>query len=426
MCLKLNFLKKLFEKNRLTKQKIFSFLFISFVRLLAGISQFAVIILLTSKLSVESLGTYTIFYIIISYTTLLAGFNFHTYSIREIARHKRVSWPKLLAQHGRFLLANLVLVMCLSSFLFYFDILEVQYFGYFLSILAAATVNNQSENFLVGAGYPAYSSINLLLRTAWIIPLMLLVSISSVELNLGIVFLSWLISEIVTLIFMCTQFLRLRLVPKTYIPVDLDWILSGWRVGLRYTFLGLILIATLTVQRITLGQTHSNEDVGILQFYFAISVFLPNLIEASTYAIILPRLIQESSLNTEKRLTWPKLQLVIPLISLSIFGILSVYFFLPLVLGILGKQKLLEFRYLFLFTSLYALLYFLSRIFHYQLYASNEDSLLTRANLMSAFVAFLSSILLIPPLGIMGAAYSLIISGLAMTIFLSWPFWSRA
>ena len=96
---------------------------ILFLRLLAGTFQFLIIILLASKLSNEDFGIYTVFAIYINYLILLAGFNFHTYTTRELGTHERQHWPKLLMQNAKFLMVNGIMVIFIAIFIHYSNFL---------------------------------------------------------------------------------------------------------------------------------------------------------------------------------------------------------------------------------------------------------------------------------------------------------------
>ncbi len=416
---------KLLSRLYVGNGNIRAFFVIALLRLLTGIAQFTLILLLASNLSLEEYGIYTMFTIYASYFALLAGFNFHTYTIREMGRVDRECWPNLLAQSGYFIFVNGCFVILLAISLYYLKFVYQEVFLFFILILIFTTINNQVENFLVGAGYPTHSAVNIFIRVLWILPLLLLVQGCKFDLSLSSVFLAWIASEFFALIYLAIVLYYLKLTPLVPVSLNYSWIIKGWKVGSRYTFLGLLLTAAITIQRVILGETHSKEDVGVFQIFFTITVFLPNLIESSIFAVLLPKLIKESNEAGAGVILLPRYTLALFLLAVISMVLIVIYLTLPFVLSIFGKNELTEYKSVFVYMALYSLLYFSSRLFHYQLYSASKDRILINVNIASFSVALLSSILFIPPFGIMGAAYSLVMTGLTMLVMCSLPFLSR-
>src|SRR5690349_704361 len=87
------------------------FIVIGLLRLLTGLAQFSVVIMLTASLSLENLGTYSLLVIFLTYSVQLAGLNFYTYTLREQAVVGRAGWPALLQRQFIFLTAS-TLTLC--------------------------------------------------------------------------------------------------------------------------------------------------------------------------------------------------------------------------------------------------------------------------------------------------------------------------
>ena len=394
---------------------------ILFLRLLAGTFQFLIIILLASKLSNEDFGIYTVFAIYINYLILLAGFNFHTYTTRELGTHERQHWPKLLMQNAKFLMVNGIMVIFIAIFIHYANLLNFNGLIFFLCILVFGSINNQIENFLLGAGYPIQSAVNILLRALWIGPLFLLNLVFDITLSLYIVFTFWLLSEMISVCYMINSLRKYKFLKVTGVKNHYN-IIKGWSVGARYTFMGLLLTLAITMQRIILGETHSMENVGVFQFYYAMAVFLPNMIEAAVFAVLLPKLIRESLSEGLNKLLQPRYGISIILVITVMVCLYIVSLFLPQIILLVDKNNFSESKEIFTLICIYSILYFISRLFHYQLYSANKDVFLTYANIIVFSAAFISSIYLIPLFGITGAAYSLILSSFTMVLAYSFPF----
>lgn len=398
------------------------FLTIGVLRLATGGAQFGIILFLTVHLSLNSLGVYALFTLALGYMSQLAGFNFNTYLQRELGSQPQAKWPGLLLQQWRFLLVSLAAAYAASSVMFSLDFIPTEYAAHFCGILLLTVLNGQFENFMVGAGRPVMATVNLLLRSAWIVPLFLVAMLGSSGLTLHTVFVSWFLAELLALLLVVGRLWRLGLLPKHWEPADTSWIVRGAKTGAQYTMWALLLLFIVSVQRIVLGRSHSDEQVGIFHFFFVIAVFGPNLLEASLYAVIIPRLIARHQPSTGRGLSFPDRMPFVVLVGGGGMGLAVVAVVLPLGLAHFGKDELLEHREVFYYTAAYALLYTAARVFHYQLYASRSDRTLGLAYIRAAVVAAVSSWGLIPRWGLHGAALALVCAGLALALSCAWPF----
>lgn len=396
-------------------------IFVGILRLCTGVAQFAVVLFMTRAFSLVEVGQYSLFIIVLGYFSQIAGLSFHTYMLREMAGEHKEHWPVFLGQLWCFLGISIVGAGVIFLVLLESGLVQIHGVSNFLLLLALVTINLQHENVLVGAGHPVFASICLLLRSIWILPLAVIYALDQSPIDISWVYVAWVVSEGFAALFALFVISRQNLWPR-FSRIDLAWIVRGANVGLRFTFLSLVLLLTVSVQRVILSHTHGDEAVGVFHFFFVISVFLPNLIEATLYAIHLPRLIaQHKALNGEF-LGAPSPELLILWQGAAAIGLTTIWLLFPLLVSLLGRLELLEYKPMFLATAAYALMYSASRAFHYQLYASGRDALLTRANLIACAGACLAAILLIPAYGLYGAGIAILLAGFVMVLAFGWPF----
>jgi O-antigen/teichoic acid export membrane protein len=397
------------------------FIGIGALRLCNGFAQFGVILFVTKALSVADLGTYALVAILLGYFSQGAGFTFYSYVSRELARFDRAQWPSLLFQHWLFMLAGIAGAAVIAALLFHSSLIVLDHGGMFVALLALTVINNQHENFLVSTGHPVHASINLCARGLWILPLASAHFLWDVPVGIRGVLLSWIGAEALAAGFVLFQAKRLGLLPERVYPINLDWIFRGIKVGGSYTCLSLLLLLTISVQRVVLKHVQGDEGVGIFHFYHSIAVFIPNLLEATLFAIILPKLIAAGAAQNEGEPGFPPLRQFGILLGVGGAGLFVVFLCLPYALDVLQRAVLKENRHLFLFTAGFALLYSASRIFHYQLYSRHKDRYLIQGNIAACAVACITAIVLIPRYGLEGAGVSALLTGLAMMIALGWP-----
>lgn len=403
-----------------------SLTFISGLRLAAGIFQFSTVLYITGYLSLGELGDYSLFVIILGYFTQLTGFSFSTFLIRELAAHERGAWPALLLQQLRFQSWSYALALAIGAAGVLAGAAPPGYAVAFGVLLGLALINSAFENYMVGTGHPLPAALNVLLRAGWIVPLATVSLLGWVQPSLTAVFIAWTAGEVLATLALLAQIVARGLFPTAVAPADRAWIARGFRVGVGYTVLAVLLLVTMSVQRVVLGHYHAQELVGIFHFYFVVSVFIPNLLEASLYALILPRLVRRNQVEGKGRLLTPDPKLFLLLLGLGGAAVAAVAVALSFVLPWLGKPELLAYRYLLAFTGPWALFYTGSRVFHYQLYAAHRDTAMLAACAAACAVACVASLILVPAGGLRGAATALVISGAALALAFATPFFMMA
>lgn len=392
------------------------------LRLAAGVCQFSTVLYITGLLTLSDLGVYSLFVIVLGYASQLAGFSFSTFLIRELGAHPPSMWPVLLAQQLRFLAGSYLLAAAVAAAAIALGVATPGLVAAFGILLLLTLANSAFENYMVGAGHPLPAALNVLLRALWIVPLVALSMSGWLEPSLPAVLLVWMAGELCAVLAIGLQIRRRGLFPELWHPADRAWIRRGLVVGARHTLLALLLLVTISVQRVVLGQFHTSDQVGIFHFFFAISVFIPNLLEASAYALLLPRIIQRHHVAGRGQLFAPDPRVLLSLVGVGGVGIVVVAFLLPHLLPLLGKSELAEYRYLLWFTGPYALMYTSARVFHYQLYAGHRDQTLIKVCGVACAVACVASVGLIPGYGLPGAALALVVAGVAMVSSFAAPF----
>lgn len=394
------------------------------LRLVTGLGQFAVVIFLTASLSLENLGTYSLLVIYLTYAAQVAGLNFYTYVLREQAVVGRAGWSGLLQRQWVFLAISTTLVCLAIACLEGMGVLRLPAIGWFVPLLALSVLNAQHENFLIGAGWPVEAAVSLLIRTSWIYAVILLNFVTS-RISFDLVLAAWLLAELIGAVFTLSIFAQRGLLTWRWLGLDINWLLRGIKVGFHYTILGVFLIASFSIQRVVLGHLDGDAAVGIFHFFYIISVFGPNLLEASLFAVLLPKLIARSRAQSSATLLFPAPWTFALLGGLGAAGLTVLYFLLPFFIHLLGKSELIPYLDIFPITAAYAILYTVARVFHYSLYAANADRWLLFLYGGTCAVACVASIALVMKFGVDGAAWALFAAGVTLLAGSSLPFLSK-
>lgn len=398
------------------------FVKISALRLLTGVAQFLVIVVLAKELPLSDLGAYSIFVIFLGYCTQIAGLSLYTFTLREMAAAPKEDWPAIQYRQTVFLLSSIATVSVFAYACTRFGVLPDQNLLSFILLLILTVMNTQNENFLVGAGRPVSAAIVLFVRTSWIYALLALGAFADVEITLSLIYRIWAVTETAGFLLIAVMLYRSGLFPTRRYKIALSWLKQGAVIGARFSVMSMLLLVTLSAPRIVLGEFGNQDWVGILHFYFVISVFGPNLVEASLYSIILPRIMSEYQSGIKSVLTFPAASRFAIAIGAAISSVLVVYLSLSKGLSILGKPEFVEYKNLFLYTGVFAIVYTSARVLHYELYAAGFDYWLFVAYGVSCLVSCLASVFFVVMNGLYGAAWAQLASGAALCAIMLLPF----
>lgn len=394
---------------------------IAALRLFTGLAQFLVILLLTRALTLADVGVYTLLTIYLTYASQVGGFSFYTYFVRIVSGTPRQDLGHLLVQIWAALSVTLAVTAGGVAIMAAVGILSVPYALPFFALLILTVFNTQHENFLVAVDAPIMGALLLLLRSSWVYVALVIHMFGLLDISVNFILQLWIASEILGSVALISYLGYRRMLPISVPPINWPWILRGYLASSKYTILGFLLVLTVSSQRVFLSPYAGEQAVGIFHFYYVISVFGPNLLEATVYAVLLPGIIRSASEQRHK-LRPPSLRLVALLFSAGVVGLGVLYLILPFALELLGKAELRDHFSVVHATMGFALLYTVSRSFHYQLYASGADNWILGSYVASAVCGCLSSFLLIPLYGLGGASVSLVVTGVTMLTALCLPF----
>lgn len=397
-----------------------NFIAVGGLRFLAAIGQLAGTLYLTARLPLSELGVYALFTICLGYATQFAGFGFNAYLVREVARGPRERWSWFLWQHWLFLAFSVSVVALMATTAAGFQLMAGESTGIFCVLVALGALNNQLENFMVAISRPISSTVNQLLRSAWVLPLLFWGGPG--ELSVIDVYLALALAEALAGSLMLLRLWQIGVLPKGSLRVDGGWVRNGVVTGGRYTILSLSLLISITVQRVVLGTSHGEYAVGVFQFYYWIVSFPQSLIESTMYAIITPAIIAKNATRPEKARRPPERERFVLLLGGGALSLVGVFIMLPYAAQVIGRSELLEERHLFPFMGVYALAYAGYRIFFHQHYAQGGDRFLMWAHLLGAAGAVILSCLLIPVYGLLGAAISMALTAVILLLLFCMPY----
>ncbi len=381
--------------------------------------KFALSIIVIKELSVEDYGVFGLFQSTIIILTFIVGFDFYTFSSREILKKEAKSFSFYFANQIVFHLIAYVVILPLTYFIFALDIIDFKYFSLFIFILISEHLSQEFYRVLIILNKTVVATTVLFLRSGiWIIALYFFWNQKILEANINSILTFWLVGAVLSVL-VGFKFLKLKRTNK----LDFKWILIGMKIAFPF-FLGTIFYKFIEFSgRYFLDFYYTKEEVGVYSFFTSIANILFVFVQTIVIIELYPKLLESKKFGSSE---FSKLLNIFSkqIIQYSIAGFtLSIIFIYPL-LWFLDKTILFSsiFSYILLLFS--TLCFCFSFIYHYALYVYKKDLEILKATFISFIFNIVFSYLLIPSFGVLGAAISQLLA-FSILLTIKFNYWKK-
>ena len=356
------------------------------LRALATGSKFFLLFGLAKMFQPGEVGEYGLFAATIAFSVLVIGGDFYTYSQRELLGMPKNKWTFVL-QHQLIASGLLYLVLLPIQVLWFtFDMLPISLIYWFFPLLVAEHIAQEVNRLLVAMHRPLMASWVLFLRIGlWVWVMLPLMWFYPHLQSLDVVFIGWLLGVLIAIVSGLFVIYR-DLSPLKWWPTDMAWIFKGFRTAALFLTATMSFKALLTADRYIVAYLADNEFLGVYVLYIGIAMAVTSFMDSAVFSFLYPRLVRAYRQNSledyrkiMKELLW----------SVAGFGILLVVggiVLAPIVLRWLDKPLYLEYTYILWLLLLMALIYNISMIPHYGLYAGGDDRGIVSAHISSLAV----------------------------------------
>ena len=395
-------------KNILKKDRILNLVY----RVLTILLKFLLSIIIVKKLSVHDLGVFGIFQTTVMLMIYLLGFDFYTFNTRELLKKEGKAPSFYLGNQVVFHALIYLVVLPLSLFLFFYNVINTEYLIYFYLILISEHISQEIYRVLIILKKSVLASLTLFLRAGlWILALYIIWAFDWSSQTIKDVFMLWALGAMVSI------GIGIFHIPLKYkFNIDFKWMRKGMKVAAPF------LVATLFYKviefsgRYFLDFYESKEEVGIFTFFSGIANAMFVLVQSTVIIVMSPYLIESVNEGSEafQRIYKDYKNQVIYVTGAGILlASLGIY---PL-LYYLDNTLLMENIVVFFLLLLAVVFFCLSYIPHYGLYANHKDKYLLWASAVGAIAVIVANFILVPIYGVFGAAMAQALS--MFVLFLS-------
>lgn len=337
------------------------------------LSKSLLIFFLAKFLNPHDMGLFGLLAGSISYALFIVGFEFYTYSTRELIGSDHTEWLVLIRDQTVFFLLNYCFILPFFLIIFVKGWLPWVYAGWFFVLLILEHAAQELNRMLVAMSEQLFASIILFFRSgAWCLFLVFVMWRNSSTRNLEYVFSAWFLGGVVACLL---GIFRLSKYNKTALrrKIDWQWIRKGLKIAMPLLMASLAIRGIFTFDRYLVEAIAGLDVLGAYVLLIGIANAIVVFIDAGVIVFMYPQIIAAAKLGDCKtiRHAMKKLSWNIILITLTLVGV-AFLLSKPLFIWI-GKDIYLENLYLLKWILLSITIYSISMIPHIGLYANGHD-----------------------------------------------------
>lgn len=349
-------------------------------------SKFLLIFFLARFLEPAELGLYGLLTATIGYALYLLGFDFYTFTTREILKRERSEWGGLIKDQGALSLLLYAIFLPLLSLIFIKGLLPWHVAGWFFALLVLEHLTQELGRLLIAISEQLLASIVLFLRSGiWAVAVTALMFVEPASRSLYFVLGAWTVGGVAALLLGVFRLKQLG-ISGWHKKVDWRWIGKGLKVAIPFLIATLAIRGVFTLDRYWFEALVGLDVLGAYVLFMGISNALMSFLDAGVFAFIYPGLISAHHKQDAAAFRQGVRKLLIQTLVLTvIFAAISLVLIGPL-LAWLDKPLYIAHKGLFQWILLATLLYVLGMVPHFALYAQGQDRPIIHSHIASLIV----------------------------------------
>lgn len=374
------------------KNKRFVHHFSVLLRAATLFSKFALVIMLAKLIPEGDVGLYGLLSAAIGYAIFVVGFEFYTYSTREMIAYPREQWGWMLKNQVVLTVLVYILFLPVIYLLYHLGILPAGTEFWFISLLVVEYVSQEINRVLITAQNHFLASLVLFLRQGvwcWIvIGLMFLVpSLRSVY----TVLVAWLLASGTACIVGGIYIFRFTRGYKGQ-GISLEWIKKGLKLALPMLTAALAMRGIFTFDRFAIKDIAGLEVLGAYVFFASMSSAIQSFLDTIVISFAFPELSKFAAEKKYKEFWFAFRRFALKTFTMSVFLCACCWLSGLLVLYWLDNPLYDKWYSLFILLIVATFVYCLSLIPHLGLYALRDDCVIIKSQ-VAALIVFVCAII---------------------------------
>ncbi len=349
-------------------------------------SRFLLIIALAKLFPPSAVGIFGLVSTMIVFGLLVVGAEFYSYSLRELLSRDKAEWSYVLQHHLLALLFLYAFLLPAQLLIFALDLLPLDLMGWFFLLLVLEHLGQELNRLLVAMQKPITASVVLFFRMgAWVWVVLYYLWADSTLRTLEFVLMGWSVGCLIGVII--GLFLVWRNVENwKWWPVDRQWIIAGFRVGILFLVSSLSMRAILTFDRFAVDYYVGADFLGVYVLYIGMAMTVVNILDPAVFAFLYPRLVEAYRKGRMGVYQKTMKELIVSTLVLSVFFALLIYFLSPYVYEWIDKPIYANYQFVLPLLLCASVIYVIGMVPHFGLYAKGLDKELLFCHVSSAII----------------------------------------
>ena len=352
------------------------------------VSKFILVFFLAKFLDPRDLGLYGLFVATIGFGIYLIGFEFYTYTIRELIGTTHENRSRIIK--NQFALYLLMYFLCLPLLVLFFSHggLPWSVFWWFLVVLVIEHIAQELNRILIAFSDQLYAGLVLFIRSGlWGIVVIAAQWLSPALRSLEFVLLMWLISCLIACLLAIKRIANhIDSIPG--FKIDIAWILIGVKIAFPMLVASLAIRGIFTFDKYFVESVGGLEILGSYVLFIGISTSVISIINAGVVDFSYPKIIAASRLKdkVEFKREMALLQRSILLMGSFMIPLCGVVGYFSV--GYIGKSVYIDNIYILYWLLAAVAINILSLIPHIGLYSLGKDRVIVVSSILG-FIVFL-------------------------------------
>lgn len=383
------------------------------------VCKFLLIFFLAKFLPPEEVGLFGLVVATIGYSFFVVGFEFYTYSSRELLGARKEKWLPIIRDQWVFFAISYALFLPLLLFATGVYFPSWNYVGWFLVLLLFEHTAQELNRLLVVMSEQLVASLVLFLRSgAWAIVAVLLMGYVQEARNLEFVFLVWSVGAGAACALGVAKILQLDKSSWSG-KIDWRWILRGVKIAFPLLIASLAIRGLFTFDRYWVESAVGLDVLGAYVLFVGIAFSIVSFLDAGVLAFLYPRVVASAKESDERKFKKNMKELAVTLVLATVVMAAIVLLFSPFVLGWIGKEIYLDNFYLLQWLLLAVIIYAASMAPHVGLYAKHCDKAILYSQALGLLVFFIGCFIGVPIFGAIAVVWAMCMSFLVILVWKS-------
>ena len=346
--------------------------------------RFGLIFILAIYLPPSEVGLYGLIVVTVSYALYFVGFDFYTFSTRDLLNRPADQWGRLLFSQGVFFGGLYALMLPVSLLLFVFGLLPWWLAGWVMLLIVSEHLAQEVSRLAIAMGRPVFASLMVFFRQGiWALLFMVCLVYSESYRSLAVLLPFWAAGSVLSVLM---GGLLLRSINWRNLGVEWAWLKKGVLVALPLLIATLALRGIMTVDRFAFEALNGPDLLGVYSLFMGMAGAVLAFMDAGVFAFLYPRMItahnsEDLSGFLSARATLKKHTLVWSMVLVlggSVAG--------PVLFSFLPNAIYFDHWPMFVGVLVSMGLFVVGMIPHYGLYAVSRDKPIIAAHLIGLLV----------------------------------------